>query len=170
VRTKTLEDIKEAALGLAQEKGLANITQKEVCMRAGIPFGSFAHVSGKKFRQLIRELKRENPDVISNFPYKNRVDPELRKQQILNASVELARHSGYDKITREEIAAKCGVSVGLVSRYLGTMPKLRRAILRAGVQNEVLEIVAQGLVNGESYAKNAPPDLKRKAGALISDY
>ena len=163
-------DIKTIAKEIANEKGLANLPQKELCMRAGIPLGSFTHVTGFKFRQLMSELKREIPNTASNFPLKNRVDPELRKQQILDVAVGLAATKRYDKVTREEIATLCGVSVGLVSRYLGTMPKLRRAILRAGVQRGVVEIVAQGLVNGETCALNASTELKEKAGALISNY
>lgn len=90
-----------------------------------------------------------------------------RKIQILNAAVALATTDGYANITRTDVAELAGVSTGLVNKYYSTIPQLKRAVMRAAIQREVLSIVAQGLTAKDPQALKAPDELKQRAVASI---
>ncbi len=93
---------------------------------------------------------------------RTRMKPEQRREQLLKAAVELSKKHGYDRITHQDIAEHCGVTKGLVVNYW-TMTQLRRQIIRKAIQDEVLEVIAQGLIKGDRHAQKASTDLKTKA-------
>jgi AcrR family transcriptional regulator len=94
---------------------------------------------------------------------KKRMVPEVRTRELLQAAVELARKEGYQHITREAIAAHAGVSPALISVRLGTMPAMRRSVMRAAIAGGVLEVIGQGLAARDPRALKAPEELKRRA-------
>jgi DNA-binding transcriptional regulator YbjK len=159
------QEIKQIAVGMVAEAGLINLSRRELCTRAGIPDGSFQYVTGQTFHDFVQEL---GPDAGTHAVSKTRADPVLRKKQILTAALDMAVVHGYQNITRGLIAERANVSVGLITRYFGTMKNLKRAVMRAAVNSEVLAVVAQGLANGDEQAKKAPQEVKEKAIALIS--
>ncbi len=160
--------IKAAAVKMAKESGLINLSRKALCDEVGIPDGSFPHIMGYNFSDLIEELKLEVKDSKIHVVSKGRTDPALRRDHILDAAIELAKRSSYDKITRDAVADRAGISVALVSRYFGTMPQLKRAIMWAAVTREVPEIIAQGLAQKDKHAAKAPEGLKSRAVALLA--
>jgi hypothetical protein len=81
--------------------------------------------------------------------------------------LRLARSAGLANVTREQIATEAGVAAGLVSLRLGTMPALRRSVMRAAVAQEVLEVVAEGLAARDPYALAAPLELRQRCGAML---
>ena len=165
----TREQLKKIAKRLAKNVGLINLSRVELCREAKIPDGSFIHVMGCTFTELLDELRAEGIGNNSHAVNKKRVNPELRKENILNAAIELAKAVGYYKVTRDDIAERAGVSMGLVSRYFGNMHQLRKAIMRSAVKQDIPEIVAQGIVNGDSFALKAPPELKNRAADFIAN-
>lgn len=96
-----------------------------------------------------------------------RLDPKVRKAALLKCALDLAAKHGLHHITRDMIAAAGDVSPGLVSQYLGTMPKLRDLVMREAVKQRVLPVVALGLAEGNRYANKAPQDLKDAALASL---
>lgn len=163
------EKVKQAAIEIVKEVGLINLCRSDLCHRAGIPDGSFPYVMNCNFLEFVKRLEAEGHGV-SNYPVsKSRTHPDLRKNQILNAAIGLAKKQGYYAITRDEVADAAGVSRGLVSRYFGRMDKLKSAVMRAAVEQGVLEIVAQGLANGSPHAKKGPAELKARAVRLLSN-
>lgn len=166
------ELLKEAARAMASEVGLINISRKSLCDRVDIPDGSFLHVAGCNFTDFIEELKGELfPNRLGAGPTtKSRANPELRKEAILTAAIELAKEDNYLRVTRDNVAAKAGVSMGLVSRYFGTMKQLRRDIIRTAIKREIPEIVAQGLANKDPHVKKAPEELKAAAAKLLTKF
>ncbi len=92
-----------------------------------------------------------------------RLHPDIRKAEIITAAIKLAQMVGYDNVTRSEIANAAGVANGLVSRYWGTMPQLKRAIMRQAIQKEDLIILVQGLARADINALKAPKHLKEAA-------
>ena len=48
------------------------------------------------------------------------------------------------------------------------MTQLRRSVMRAAVAQEIPEIIAQGLTNGDLHAKKASPELKARAATLLA--
>lgn len=101
---------------------------------------------------------------------KKRKNPEARKDEILVAAVELAKEVGYNKMIRDDIAIKAGVSTGLVTHYFETMIQLRRDVMRYAVRNNIPKIIAQGIANQDKHARKAPPELKAKAVELLANY
>ena len=163
----TKEQVKATAIEMVKSIGLINLSRRELCKQAGIADGSFPHIMGCNFSEFITELKAETNDTTTHTVSKSRVNPELRKEQLLRVALNVARDKGCHKMTRDHIAEAAGVSVGLVSKYFGTMTKLKRAIMRAAVKQEVLEIVAEGLATGDPHARKASQELKNKAIATI---
>lgn len=97
-----------------------------------------------------------------------RLDPSERKARILDAAVEVARKHGVASTSRKRVAEQAGVSPALVSAYFTTMAKMRRAVVRQAIQQEILPIVAAALANGDASARKAPAELQRRALASIT--
>ena len=85
------------------------------------------------------------------------------KAVILDLALHMAAEHGYDRITREMIAAEVECSPALISKLFGTMHQMRRAIMSAAVARRDLKVIAQGLVAGDSKAKRAQPLDQRAA-------
>lgn len=96
-----------------------------------------------------------------------RLPPSDRKAALLAAALALAERGHYAHITREAIATSAGVSSGLVSKYLGTMPAMRRTLMRHAVKACNLAVIGQGLSAGDRYAKSAPPGVRAAAAARL---
>lgn len=93
----------------------------------------------------------------------NRLNPKIRKDELLNAALKVARDKGFENMTRDAIADEAGVSFGLVRHYLGTMNRLKQTVMRAAVREEILEIIAYGLYSKDKQALKAPDELKARA-------
>ena len=85
----------------------------------------------------------------------------------MTAALAVAERDGYMRMTRDAIAAEADCSPGLVSAYLGTMPAMRRAIMRAAVTRKVLPVVAQGLAMRDKHAMGAPEGVRAAAARGI---
>ena len=91
-----------------------------------------------------------------------------RKAQILGAALTLCETAGYTRLTREQIAEKAGCPPTLITYHFGTMPALRRDIMREAVRVGHLPVIAQGLAVRDPHALKAPEDLRRRAIASLS--
>ena len=163
-------EIKEVAVCMVKGAGLINLSRRELCERAGIPDGSFPHIMGCNFAEFVEGLKLEGIEEIPHAVSKTRANPALRKDHILTVAVGMAKTEGYNKITRDKIAEGAGVSMGLVTRYFGTMNHLKTAIMRRAIKQGIAEIIAQGLANGDDHAKKAPAELKAEAATLLANF
>lgn len=95
---------------------------------------------------------------------RKRINPELRRVEILEAALKLAtRKGGWVSLTRSAIAAEAQCSEGLVSVYFGTSVQIKRAVMREAVRTENLQVLAQGIVVGDKQAAKINPTLKLKA-------
>lgn len=162
------EHVKETAVAMVKEAGLINLSRRQLCERAGIPDGSFPHVMGCNFAEFVDELKVEGVEATAYPVNKTRANPTLRKAHILAAAVAMAKDTGYHKLTRDAVAESAGVSMGLVTRYFGTMNQLRRDVIRYAIRHNIPEIIAQGLANADDHAKKAPDELKARAKAILT--
>lgn len=93
---------------------------------------------------------------------------EDRDGSILKAAVRLAEEVGFQWITREAVAKAAGVAPGTVNNAFGTMPDLKRAVLREAVTAGILSIVAQGLAERHPIVMNAPEGIRRAAAAHMT--
>jgi len=163
------QHIKQIAIDMANANGLINLTRFDLCERAEIPEGSFPHVMGCTFTEFVTELKPHVNDDGNHTANKRRANPELRKEQILNAAIIVAKKNGYNKLTKPAIAETAGTSVSLVGHYFPTMPQLKRAVMRAAIAQGIIEIIANGLANKDQHARKAPKELKTQAAQLIAN-
>lgn len=86
-----------------------------------------------------------------------------RKAQILGAALTLCKTTSYARVTREQIAEQAKCPPTLITYHFGTMPSLRRGIMREAVRVECLPVIAQGLALRDSHALKAPEELRRRA-------
>lgn len=93
--------------------------------------------------------------------------PAERREQILDGAIEQAKAIGFTRITRDGVAAHCGLSAGSINLHFSTMTQLRRDVMRAAVKREILPIIAQGLAAGDAHARRAPAELKQRALATL---
>ena len=162
--------VTKTALVMVKKSGLINLSQRDLCQKSGIPDGSWFHIMECKFSEFVDGLQLNGYGAIPQTVNKIRANPTLRRNQILNVALDLAKEIGYNKMTRDGIAERAGISMGLVTKYFKTMTQLRRAVIRAAIACEIPEIIAQGLANKDDHALKAPDKLKAKAIKLIANY
>jgi len=138
----TPEHIRKTAIKMAAENGLENITRNGLCQRAGIPAGSFAHVTGQTFKAFIRSLAGEGHAGAGEVT-RRRMDPELRSAHIVATALRLAESGHIKTLTRADVANAAGVSTGTVTKYFSTMPQLRRAVMRLAKKENNKIVTAQ---------------------------
>lgn len=91
-----------------------------------------------------------------------RYHPRVRRELILQAAlISASRPGGWSKLTRQAIAKEAGCSEALVSRYLGDIPSIRKAIMKAAIKKELMEIIVQSIAAHDGYA--FPKSLRTKA-------
>ena len=163
------QHVKETAISMVREAGLINLSCQSLCQRAGIPDGSWSSIMDCTFTEFVTRLRRMKIDTVIHPVVKTRTDPVLKKQYILQMAVATAVKVGYNKMTRELLAERAGVSEGLITKYFNTMCQLKRDVMRYAVRNSVVEVVAQGLAHGDKHDKKASPELKEAAAALLTE-
>jgi AcrR family transcriptional regulator len=104
----------------------------------------------------------------SRVGVRSRQSADTRKGNILAAALIVAERDGFHKMTRKAIATEAYVSEPLVNKYLGTLPNLRRTVMRMAIKHEVLAVIAQGIATGNAYATGAPEELKARALASLT--
>ena len=74
---------------------------------------------------------------MSDTPKYQRLDPAMRRDQILDAANALFSERGYADVSIEDIASSAGVTRGLVHHYLGGRKEVYVALLeRVGADRE----------------------------------
>lgn len=163
-----MNEIKNKIMGIAESMALAigpqNISYSELCKAAQISKGSFAHIMGVTFTQLISALPAGDITEITRA----RVQPIYRKRALVITAVELAWSSGYAIVTRYSVAKAAGVSDGAVQRYFRTTGLLKAAVMEYAIKQEIVEIVAQGLAVNDRHALQCSRELKEKAARYIA--
>lgn len=86
----------------------------------------------------------------------------------MKAALEVAVTHGYLHMTRDDIAVKAECSPTLVPRYLGTMPALRKVIMKRAIKEGNLAIIVQGLASKDPLCAKLPDDVKKRAAALLA--
>lgn len=71
------------------------------------------------------------------------------KDKILARAIELAEHTHYARLTRQQVASATGCGAGTINFYFGDMKGLRDAIVESAVAaGEPSRIVAQAYLDG----------------------
>ena len=98
-----------------------------------------------------------------------KLEARVRKAQILQVALALCETGNFARLTRDQIAKKAGIPASLITYHFGTMPSLRRAIMREAVRVECLPVIAQGLALRDAHALKAPEELRRRAVEALSN-
>lgn len=88
---------------------------------------------------------------------------EHSHKRILDTAYDMAVKNGFASLTRDGVAAAANVGMGTINHRYGTMAELKKAVMYRAVEEEQLDLIAQGLALGDEVAKSAPKDLKQKA-------
>ena len=99
-----------------------------------------------------------------------RLTPDVRREQVVMAALELAHSKPYWAVTRNELADAVGIAGSVVQYHFGTVKQMRRAIMRAAVHREDLLVIAQGIAAQDPHALRAPADLRARAVKTLHGY
>lgn len=99
---------------------------------------------------------------------RQRLAPDKRREQIIEAFIAVALLKGYQTVTRADVAKRLDISDALVTRYFSdSMDLLRDDSVRYAIENNNNKIIAQALVVGDPLVTNLPDYVKEKAAAII---
>ncbi len=87
---------------------------------------------------------------------------EMRKEQVIEISIELAQEIGYHNITRELIAERAKVSVSLITYHFKTMEYLKKLVLQLAIKRSIKKIIAQAITHNDPLVKRLSPGYKSK--------
>lgn len=93
-----------------------------------------------------------------------RLDPKERRSLILQSALKVAEKN--HQFTFNDVAKEAGVTAQLIVHYFTSKAQLQREIMRAALKQNIVPIVARGLVLGDRRASKASPELR----ALAQEY
>lgn len=85
-----------------------------------------------------------------------------KRDRMVKSALALAAAQGASRMTLREVAADCGVSLGLVQYYFGT-----KAALLAAVDELVLSVVSQDMQSRTECDRRGPVQLQKLFGQLL---
>lgn len=99
---------------------------------------------------------------------RTRMQPEARRENVLNAAMKEAEKVGFNKVQRSAIAKRADCSVSLVTHYFGTVQQLQRVIMREAIRTDNDKIIAQGVVAKHPQCRKLTPERKFQALEAIA--
>jgi|SRR5690606_5627829 len=93
---------------------------------------------------------------------RQRLDPEIRKQQILDAAINISIQKGYRQLTRQAVANKLCCAGALINHYYGDIDSLRDIVLKTAIEKEIMPILAENYGTRGKETSNLSPALKEK--------
>lgn len=99
---------------------------------------------------------------MNNKARRARLDPEIRKQQILDAAINLSIQKGYRQLTRQSIANKICCAGALINHYYGNIDNLRDIVLQIAIEKEIMPILAENYGTRGKETSHLPTQLKEK--------
>jgi AcrR family transcriptional regulator len=98
-----------------------------------------------------------------------RLQPDARRNHILQAAITVAVRDGFIQLSRETAAAEAGISPGLITFYYLHTSLLRDAVMQAAVDQRLLGVLAEGIVTRHPVALMASVELQSAAlSALVA--
>ena len=88
---------------------------------------------------------------------------EDRQDEILECALKMATGGLWMHITRREVAARLGISPGLINHYFHGIEDLRDQVIALGCSQKIPRIIAVGLAVGHPDAVVLPDAVKRRA-------
>lgn len=160
------QKLENTAVRIAREKGVINLTKDEVCKAVGVEPYAFKGIMGETFTEMISRFERSGIGV-GMFPVqRERVQHDLRAEQIMDHALRLAEEMGYyAQVTYSEVAESAGVSRSLMYHYFGPMEGFPEKILEAAIRRVNVPVIRQGINYGHRFCRDLPRDITRKLNA-----
>lgn len=96
-----------------------------------------------------------------------RLNPDERYKQLLDSAVEVAKKCGFNNITHALVALHAKVSKATVFKYFESIIVLRDDVMKVAIEQELLPVIAAGLIMRNDIALSASDDLKERALASV---
>jgi len=93
---------------------------------------------------------------------RDRIEPGLRKSQLINAAMDVARENHYKMLTRRMIADELDVAPSLVTHYLGPISDIKDLVVNKAIQREDLKILAQAIADEHYLTLKVSKELREK--------
>lgn len=154
-RRAVIAGLRQATKRLIAERGAVNVGVDDLCAAAGIPAGSFTHVTGQPFARWILEAVARGHYGPAVPVTKARTDPHVLAAHLITIALELATAKGYKAVTRADIAARAKLHPATVHKLFPTCDKLDAAVMQAARNRNVLPVIAQGLAHKHPVALRA---------------
>lgn len=152
-----------ATLDLINRYGAANVSAEDVCREAGVPVGSFQHITGRSWTRYMLELLNAGNYGPPKPLTKSRTDPLVMAAHLVTVALDQAATVGYKHLTRGAVAKAAGVHPATVYRVFPTTEHMDRAVMQAARDRNVPRVLAQGLAHGDPIATRASDDQKQAA-------
>lgn len=98
---------------------------------------------------------------------RTRLNPDERRDQLVDHALALAVNSSYLKVSFRDVAERAKLTKGAVIHHFKSVEELRAAIMDEAVYRGDLKVVAEGLVHNHPRAMSAPEKLKREAANYL---
>ncbi len=92
-----------------------------------------------------------------------RMTADKRRDQILDAALEMVSQDGIQNLRRQELTEHLGISKNLINHHFGDMDALREEIVRLAVERRHLRVIGFAIAAGYATALDADDDLKEAA-------
>lgn len=91
-----------------------------------------------------------------------------RNRRVIEAACVIAVVGGLRNVTRKAVAEVAEVSLGSVNLAVGDVTGLHNAVVREAISRPLLSVLAEALVMGHPFARDAPDELKAAALNTVS--
>jgi hypothetical protein len=160
--------IRDAAIKQIQQRGFINVALEGLCDAAGVPPGSFGHLTGKSFTRYMLELMHEGHYGPPRPVTKSRTDPTLLRAHVLTIALSLAEDVTYTELLRGVVASRAGVHPATVYRMFPSCRHMDAAVMDAAVARGNVRVLAQGLAARDPVALRAPVALRTAAAEWVA--
>lgn len=97
---------------------------------------------------------------------KNYPTREAARSALLIAATQIAQTQGYQTVTLQQAADRCGRTPGWACTILQSA-ELQDAVMRMACETRNLRVIAQGLATQHPVALALPEDVRRAAGEAL---
>lgn len=93
---------------------------------------------------------------------------DTQRPKILAAALDEATAVGFSHITRDNVAARAGVTSSLIHHYFGGMADFRHEVMLEAARVQRLDVLAQGLTARHPVAMDLPPAVRERVAASLA--
>lgn len=105
-------------------------------------------------------------EILRKLPIRREL-PAVRRAEVLEAALRLARRVGAQGLIRDRIAEEAGISSSLLHRYFGSMDLMREIIIQIAFQRADVDVLYKSLSIVDFKKLNTNPALAKQLCEFI---